>query len=86
MYTVNFLEKAYKSLNKLDNKTRLSIIEYLDNPELLQNPKNFGKRLSHSLKNYWRYRVGKYRILCEIKDNEMIVLVAEIDHRDKIYD
>ena len=86
MYSVNFLEKAYKSLNKLDSKTRLSIIEYLDNPELLNNPKNFCKRLSHSLKNQWRYRVGKYRILCEIKDNEMIVLVAEIDHRDKIYD
>ena len=49
MYSVNFLEKAYKSLNKLDSKTRLSIIEYLDNPELLNNPKNFGKRLSHSL-------------------------------------
>ena len=44
-----------------------------------------GKALSANLAGSWRYRIGNYRVLCEIKDGELVVLVFEIAHRSKVY-
>jgi mRNA interferase RelE/StbE len=51
----------------------------------LKNPRDFGKSLQGDLSDLWRYRVGDYRIICEIKDEELIILVVAIGHRSKIY-
>ncbi len=45
----------------------------------------FGKALEGSLQGFWRYRVGKFRIICKIDNNKMIIVIIEIDHRSKIY-
>ena len=45
----------------------------------------FGKALEGSLQGFWRYRVGKFRIICKIDNNKMIIVVIDIDHRSKIY-
>jgi mRNA interferase RelE/StbE len=44
-----------------------------------------GKPLTGSLKGYWRYRVGDYRIICELRDEELLILVIEIAHRREVY-
>ena len=49
------------------------------------NPKKFGKALRHNLKGFWRYRVKNYRIIVKIEENELLILVVQIDKRDKIY-
>ena len=47
---------------------------------------NIGKGLIENKSGEWRYRIGDYRVICEIQDEEIIVLVLEIGHRKNIYD
>ena len=51
-----------------------------------ENPRIHGKGLTSNRSGEWRYRVGDYRIIVEIQDNEVIVLVLNIGHRSSVYD
>jgi mRNA interferase RelE/StbE len=51
----------------------------------MPNPRLSGKALQGDLKGLWRYRVGNYRLIAQIKDNELIILVIEIGHRKEVY-
>ncbi len=53
--------------------------------EPLDDPRQLGKSLKGELSNLWRYRVGDYRLICEINENELIVLVVRVGHRKGIY-
>ena len=50
-----------------------------------ENPRIKGKPLTGDLKGLWRYRVGDYRILAEIQDDKIVILILDIGHRSKIY-
>ena len=79
-------EKVQKQLNKLDNSMKSKILKYIDqNLFDTDNPKKFGKALRYNLKGFWRYRVENYRIIVKIEENELLILVVQIDKRDKIY-
>ena len=80
-----YSEEALKSLKKLDRPVQKLIISYMDKIALLEEPTARGKSLSASLRGFWRYRVGDYRILCEIQDEKLIICVVDIDHRKNIY-
>ncbi len=80
-----YSEEALKSLKKLDRPVQKLIISYMDKIALLEEPRARGKALSASLRGFWRYRVGDYRILCEIQDEKLIICVVDIDHRKNIY-
>ena len=85
-YKVIIREKAEKQLNKLDNSIKLKIMRYIkQNLNETDNPKKFGKVLRYNLKGFWRYRVENYRIIVKIEENELLILVVQIDKRDKIY-
>lgn len=58
------------------------LLKHIDGCE---DPRAFGKALTANRSGQWRYRVGDYRILCEIRDDEVIVLVIDVGHRSKIY-
>ena len=85
-YSLMYSEKAQKQLNKLDNSMKSKILKYI-NQNLFDtdNPKKFGKALRYNLKGFWRYRVENYRIIVKIEENELLILVVQIDKRDKIY-
>lgn len=86
MYRLRFSARADKQLAKMDPGVRRVIILWLlKNIDGCENPRAHGKGLSSNKSGQWRYRVGDYRILCEIKDNELIVLAIEIGHRSTIY-
>ena len=86
-YKIIFTEKAKKQLKKLDKHTSALIIGWLEkNIEGCENPRMYGKGLTANRSGQWRYRIGDYRIICEIKDEEVIILVLEIGHRREIYD
>ena len=53
---------------------------------LVRDPRRFGKALKANLAGLWRYRVGDYRVLCELRDNELVVLVIAVGHRRDVYD
>ncbi len=85
-FEVLYTKKAKKSIGKLDASIKILIKGWIDkNLVNTENPRLYGKALTGNLRNYWRYRVGNYRIVVEIKDNELIVLVVDVGHRRKIY-
>jgi len=85
-YTVLFTQKAKKQLSKLDKNTAKLIASWLKkNLDGCENPRLHGKALVANKSGQWRYRVGDYRILAEIKDEEVIILVLQIGHIREIY-
>lgn len=76
----NFLDKLYRE----DKKGVAQIYKKL--LMVAQNPKQFGKPLKGDKSGIWRYRFGDYRILCQLKDDVMLVLVLDIGKRKDIYD
>ena len=82
---VSITRTAKKSLEKLDRNIQKRILDFLSDLETLENPRVKGKSLKCELKEYWRYRVGDYRILSKIIDNELIILIIDIGHRKDIY-
>lgn len=83
---VDFSETAFKTLKKLDASIKKQIIKYVHELEELKDPRVRGKGLSSNLSGLWRYRVGDWRLVCEIKDDKFIVLVLRIGHRSEVYD
>jgi mRNA interferase RelE/StbE len=85
-WVYRFDDRALKDLKKLGRAAQRDIIAYLDERVAGDsNPRRFGKRLRAELAGLWRYRVGDYRILCQIKDGELLVLVVAVGHRKDIY-
>ena len=86
MWTVEWERKALKDAKKLDKSARQRIVNYLEERVLVnQNPYQFGKPLKGNKLGLWRYRVGDYRILCQIEENRLVVLVVAVGHRKDIY-
>jgi len=65
-------DKAKKQLKKLDSPISNRILDYLEQVELLEDPRSRGKTLTSNLSGLWRYRAGDYRILCRICDDKLI--------------
>lgn len=82
-WTINYTETAKKALKKLDRQIAKQIIKYIDS--VSSNPRGKGKALSGTLGYLWRYRVEDYRIICEIQDEKLTVLVVKIGHRRAVY-
>ena len=78
-------ETSKKQLKKLDAAISKRVLDYLEQVELLDNPRSRGKALTSNLAGLWRYRVSDYRILCRIRDDELIITVIEIAHRSTVY-
>ncbi|EIC97112.1 plasmid stabilization system protein, RelE/ParE family [Lachnoanaerobaculum saburreum F0468] len=85
-FRIVFSEKALKQLKKLDRSTASLITGWLrKNIEGCSNPRQHGKGLTADRSGQWRYRVGSYRIIVDINDEKVLVLVLEIGHRKNIY-
>jgi mRNA interferase RelE/StbE len=85
-YSVHYSKNALKQLKKLDNASKILIINWVDkNLEGCEDPRVHGKRLSGNLKYAWRYRVGNYRLIADIIDGTVVIHILEIGHRNKVY-
>ncbi|TDP44234.1 type II toxin-antitoxin system RelE family toxin [Aminicella lysinilytica] len=85
-FHVEFTEKAKKQLKKLDKHTAALILGWIrKNLEGCNNPRQQGKGLSANRSGEWRYRVGDYRIIAEIMDDRIVILVLSIGHRSDVY-
>lgn len=80
-------EAAERELNKLDPQISRRILKFLnDHVARLDDPRSIGEALKGSrLGNFWKYRVGDYRIVCDIQDGRLIVLVLRVGNRREIY-
>jgi len=85
-WVYRFDERALKELKKLDRQAQKEILAYLDRRVAgKEDPRRFGKSLQGDLAGLWRYRVGDNRILCQIKDGLLLVLVVSVGHRKNVY-
>lgn len=86
-WTINYTESARRQLRKLDKQAALRILDFMDERIAAQeDPRNTGKALTGpTLGAYWRYRIGDYRIICDIQDGALCVLVIEIGDRREAY-
>lgn len=85
-YHVTYSKEAIKELKKLDTYVSRLIIAWMNkNIDGCSDPKAHGEGLSANRVGQWRYRVGDYRVLCDIKDDEVLVLVLTVGHRKNVY-
>lgn len=86
-WVCRFTESAKRELSKIDHQGQKDIIAYLETRiSSDQDPRRFGKPLKAELSGLWRYRVRDYRILCQIKDDVLLVLVVSVGHRKDVYE
>ncbi len=86
MFQVKYSDKAVKQLKKLDVSNRKLIINWIaKNLEGCENPRMKGKGLTADRSGEWRYRIGSYRMICDIRDSELVILALSIGHRKDVY-
>jgi len=86
-WKVEFDDAAAKELRKLDRQAQNDILRYFrERIATDEDPRRFGKPLSGDLVGLWRYRVRDYRMICNIEDDKLIVLVVRVAHRKGVYD
>lgn len=83
MWSIEYEASPAKFLKKCDKQTAIKILKYLK--KIQQNPRIHGKALTSDLHGLWRYRIGDYRVICELSDNKLLVLVIDIGHRREVY-
>ena len=87
MFSVEYTPHAIKALKQLDKPTRALILSWVEkNLVGCENPRAHGKSLAANLSGMWRYRIGDYRLIAEISDKTITVLILNVGHRRDIYD
>ena len=86
-WIIKYTESSTKQLKKLDKQTALRVLDYMDERvAVLDDPRSLGKNLKGpKIGEYWRYRVGDIRVICNIVDGQMMVLVIEVGNRREVY-
>jgi mRNA interferase RelE/StbE len=85
-WTVEISDVAEHQLKKLDRPVQKRILNWLaDRIEGCKDPRHFGEPLKGNYAGFWRYRIGNYRVICEIQDDIVVVMVLNIGHRRQIY-
>ena len=86
IYEISTTEKFDKALKKLDRQTQRIIKAWIEKNLInCENPRIHGKALTANRSGQWRYRVGDYRILAEIHDNKLVLILIDVGHRKVIY-
>jgi mRNA interferase RelE/StbE len=85
-WTVEIADTAERQLRKLDPQIRKRILDWLDDRiEGCKNPRHFGEALKGGKAGFWRYRIGDYRVICDIQDGRLVVLALAVGHRREVY-
>nr|ALG88044.1 hypothetical protein [Aeromonas sobria] len=85
-WKVELTDTAKKQLAKLDKTQAQRITKYLRRVMMLEDPRDAGKALTGNFRTYWRYRVGDYRVICELRDDELVIVAVMIGHRSEVYE
>ncbi len=86
-WSVEWDDAAAKELRKLDKQAQRDILRYFrERIATEEDPKRLGKPLARELAGLWRYRVQNYRMICNIEDDKLIVLVLRVGHRRDVYE
>ena len=85
-WTIEFDPAAQRELDRLDRPIAQRISKFLhERVSQLDNPRQIGERLTGTLSEFWKYRVGNYRLICSLENDRLVVLVLRIGHRRDVY-
>jgi mRNA interferase RelE/StbE len=86
-WTIEYDPRALKDLKKLDRQIQREILDHMDERVArARDPRDFGKPLRASRFGLWRYRVRDYRIICELQERRLVVLVVAVGYRSTVYE
>ena len=86
-WKIEFTETALRQLDSLDKQVALRIAKFLQQRiSPLKNPRSIGQALTgERFGEFWKYRVGDYRLIAKIEDNRLVIVIVELGHRREIY-
>jgi mRNA interferase RelE/StbE len=84
-WTIDFDDKARKALLRIEKNDRQRIVAFLERLSQQDNPRQQGKALTGKYTGSWRYRVGDYRIICNIRDKQLTILILQLGQRKNVY-
>jgi mRNA interferase RelE/StbE len=85
-WTIDYTDTAKAQLRKFDKQIAKRILDYMDaRVSVLDDARSLGKALTGPLGGLWRYRVGDYRVICDIQDGALCVLVLQVGNRREVY-
>ena len=85
-WNVEWDDRARRELRQLDRQVQRTILRYFSERIATDDdPRRFGKPLRHELQGLWRYRIGDYRAVCQIENDQLVVLVLAVNHRRQVY-
>jgi mRNA interferase RelE/StbE len=86
MWRLEFSKRADKQLSKMDKSSSRVIVAWLmKHIDGCDNPRVHGKGLTENHSGEWCYRIGDYRVLCDIQDTRLVVLAFNVEHRGTVY-
>lgn len=85
-WRIEITRTAEKQIFKLERAVQVAIQSFLrERLAAADNPRQWGRPLQGEKRGLWRYRVGDYRLICDIQDDKIMVLVLEVGHRKDVY-
>ncbi|MGB0712572.1 MAG: type II toxin-antitoxin system RelE family toxin [Gammaproteobacteria bacterium] len=85
-WTIDYTDTARKQLRKLDRAAARRLVDYMEHEvAVLDDPRSRGKGLTGPLGGLWRYRIGDMRVICDIEDGRLCVLVLRLGNRKDVY-
>ncbi|MYC33571.1 MAG: type II toxin-antitoxin system RelE/ParE family toxin [Chloroflexi bacterium] len=85
-WTIEYSDAAQAQLRRLDRQIARRVVDYMNERVALRDdPRSIGRALTVPMRGLWRYRVGNYRVVCEIQDDVLRVLVVRVGRRDRVY-
>lgn len=85
-WTIEITRTAEKQIKKLHRVAQAAITRFLrERVQTASNPRQWGKPLHGDKGGLWRYRVGDYRLICDIQDDKITVLMLTVGHRKDVY-
>ena len=85
-WRIDITRTATRQITKLDRQAQESILTFLrERLAPAGNPRQWGRALQGEKRDLWRYRVGDYRLICDIQDKKITILVLELGHRKDVY-
>ena len=86
VWTVEFENSARKEFKKIDSQAQKKILRFLrEHITTDEDPRRFGEPLKGNWASFWKYRIGTYRVICNIQGERLLVLVVRVKHRSKAY-
>ena len=85
-WAVEYSDTARRQLRRIDQQMARRVLDYMDERVgARDNPRSVGRALAGPMRGLWRYRVGDCRVVCEIQDDVLRVLVVRVGRRDSVY-